>query len=109
MKYRPGGSEYILMAQYALEVVCKRDQQLLIPPLLFGLYLAHQGGREAQRPRCPAGLSSGPRRAVCQRRGPCPAQATVVEAGIGRRRKEQPPQTTCGEPRGGLHPTTCAP
>ena len=57
MKYLPGGSECVLMAQYALallnwrwfpgcEVVCKRDQQLLIPPLLFGLYLARRRGKK---------------------------------------------------------------
>jgi hypothetical protein len=51
MKYRPGGSEYILMAQYALEVVCKRDQQLLIPPLLFGAYLATRAARKSRRPK----------------------------------------------------------
>ena len=49
--------ERILMAQYALalinwrwfpgnEVVRKRDQQLLIPPLLFGLYLAQKRGKK---------------------------------------------------------------
>jgi len=50
-------NELISMAQYALalinwrwfpgcEVVRKRDQQLLIPPLLFGLYLAHKRGKK---------------------------------------------------------------
>jgi DNA-binding MarR family transcriptional regulator len=49
--------ERILIAQYALaliawrwfpgcEVVRTRDQQLLIPPLLFGLYLAHRRGKK---------------------------------------------------------------
>jgi hypothetical protein len=62
MKYRPGGSQYILMAQYALallnwrwfpgcEAVCKRDQQLLIPPLLFGAYLATRAARKSRRPK----------------------------------------------------------
>jgi DNA-binding MarR family transcriptional regulator len=50
-------NERVLMAQYALalinwrwfpgsEIVRKRDQQLLIPPLLFGLYLAHKRGKK---------------------------------------------------------------
>jgi hypothetical protein len=50
-------NERILIAQYALalinwrwfpgcEIVHKRDQQLLIPPLLFGLYLAHKHGKK---------------------------------------------------------------
>jgi DNA-binding MarR family transcriptional regulator len=50
-------SERILMARYALalinwrwfpksDVVRKRDAQLLIPPLLFGLYLAHKQGKK---------------------------------------------------------------
>jgi DNA-binding MarR family transcriptional regulator len=49
--------EWILIAQYALaliawrwfpgcDVVRKRDQQLLIPRLLFGLYLARQRGKK---------------------------------------------------------------
>jgi hypothetical protein len=57
MKYLPRTSECILMAQYALallnwrwfpgyEVLCKRDQQLLIPPLLFGLCLARRRGKK---------------------------------------------------------------
>ena len=57
MKYLPAGGERILMAQYALalinwrwfpgcEIVCKRDEQLLIPPLLFGLYLARRRGKK---------------------------------------------------------------
>ena len=51
------GDERILMAQYALaflnwrwfpgcRVVRKRDEQLLIPPLLFGLYLARKRGKK---------------------------------------------------------------
>jgi hypothetical protein len=57
MKYLPAGGERILMAQYALalinwrwfpgcEIVRKRDEQLLIPPLLFGLYLARRRGKK---------------------------------------------------------------
>ena len=57
MSYLPGGAERILMAQYALalinwrwfpgcEIVRKRDEQLLIPPLLFGVYLAHRRGKK---------------------------------------------------------------
>jgi hypothetical protein len=50
------------MAQYALallnwrwfpgcEVVCKGDQQLLIPPLLFNLYLRAGAARKSRKPR----------------------------------------------------------
>lgn len=50
-------NERISIARYALalinwrwfpgcEVVRKRDEQLLIPPLLFGLYLAHKRGKK---------------------------------------------------------------
>jgi DNA-binding MarR family transcriptional regulator len=57
MRYLPTGGEHILMAQYALalinwrwfpgcEIVRKRDEQLLIPPLLFGVYLAHRRGKK---------------------------------------------------------------